>query len=1159
MVLTYEKLCFEVIDSTLSLILNNDEYKWMMNASDEELAKRLGMANSKDAEIIRSEYWHRRSQFQNFTIEDLLSVAEQYLNGFRKTMVDCGCPEENYMIDIDLEELVNELRYRGIRVIGLESQSGEVVGPNPEGRIPSEMPGLLEGIVNPSIFELRSVKGTFIYSDQGESHPVRNASVSFIWTGSHPDKNKFINNKHTEQNGYFSDAVPDGLVVSTLSIGVSYTDVVEKRFSFTVEELRDMRGDLGTMVLSIEFSKGDSMLGALDNIATSIDNAVDGESLADHPELSFGGGDGDFLLKLGTASSQYSYSVLYRLIEPEMTRKDADIMYDPPIRKAIMEPIDISEFRKSIMKDPSLQLRMGSLGLGYIITLQQVWKPVNFALGNLLYSVALAPGEEQRLIIREKSESYMVSDREMLSSTLTESFLSRQRSSMDSMFNRSLMETLTGHSESRSKTVGTTAGSLAALFGAGSYSKTEASSSSYQNGSRDQISEFTENLNESLSRNAQSQRESSRIGIRMAHSQESTSVTSKIIANHNRSHALTMQYWEMIRNYSISTRVADVRLVCYIPLEIITFLPDSEDQSHIINSEDLVKVIDNRTVKSFFLERYEKALKYYDVLYANIPSEYRTGLRLMNHYATCPGWDFQNRVDNTPTKLKLTLLGQFLSYQDISVRLRLKNGKGWVKGHLKTAIGVDVTEASTKEEFIVKMRNKRVSPSTRLYELSVPPGVRDDDFDWLELGLKCPDVIWFSSPRTAANLQDKLYEQSISREGRPELMRMGTGSDYTSGFYTYKGGSAFISRAEYVKIGNPIVKSLMLEVDTIISTEKKAYLDLKISSELISTLTFNICDDMPTMTFEELQKIEMAFQHIVENTVPYSRAIWAGLTIEERAMLFEEHTVSVPRADPKDIWSQIPLANCISNQVEGFYGNCMVVPFHYSPAMAEEMETSQKEVQDALFRYHTEAFRAPDIRISIPVGGIVGEAVLGGSNASEKIDITRFWNWQDSPLDHAPGIGLSDLNTSLLSGAVAPSTLASLQQALSLTSPVTALPDITTQMTQEGAEFLDIRNAEGLSAHFTAAAKAASSERTNAVDQSAVLEKKACDVISSVMSGGASGADGGGNAANVAGAIKGATGSTGGGGGNASNNAAGTAGGGNPRAQQASNSQGGDQ
>jgi len=43
--------------------------------------------------------------------------------------------------------------------------------------------------------------------------------------------------------------------------------------------------------------------------------------------------------------------------------------------------------------------------------------------------------------------------------------------------------------------------------------------------------------------------------------------------------------------------------------------------------------------------------------------------------------------------------------------------------------------------------------------------------------------------------------------------------------------------------------------------------------------------------------------------------------------------------------------------------------------------------------------------VALPTGGVFAEAVLGRFNSAEKLDITRFWNWQDSPIPvQAPDI-----------------------------------------------------------------------------------------------------------------------------------------------------------
>ena len=43
-----------------------------------------------------------------------------------------------------------------------------------------------------------------------------------------------------------------------------------------------------------------------------------------------------------------------------------------------------------------------------------------------------------------------------------------------------------------------------------------------------------------------------------------------------------------------------------------------------------------------------------------------------------------------------------------------------------------------------------------------------------------------------------------------------------------------------------------------------------------------------------------------------------------------------------------------------------------------------------------------DSLVPLPSGGVFAEAVLGRSNSAEKLDLTRFWNWQDSPIPLQP-------------------------------------------------------------------------------------------------------------------------------------------------------------
>ena len=101
---------------------------------------------------------------------------------------------------------------------------------------------------------------------------------------------------------------------------------------------------------------------------------------------------------------------------------------------------------------------------------------------------------------------------------------------------------------------------------------------------------------------------------------------------------------------------------------------------------------------------------------------------------------------------------------------------------------------------------------------------------------------------------------------------------------------------------------------------------------------------------------------------------------------------------------------------------------------------TEGEIEKALLAYQQAGFEPPTSVISLPTHGVLGEAVLGCCPSAEKIDLTRFWNWQDSASDAAPTIAPVSLPTtspSLTTGMQAPNSLTNLP---SLINNVLAAP-----------------------------------------------------------------------------------------------------------------------
>ena len=269
-----------------------------------------------------------------------------------------------------------------------------------------------------------------------------------------------------------------------------------------------------------------------------------------------------------------------------------------------------------------------------------------------------------------------------------------------------------------------------------------------------------------------------------------------------------------------------------------------------------------------------------------------------------------------------------------------------------------------------------------------------------------------------------------------------------------------------------------------------------------------LSQSIPILKLADLQRIEATLQHVATETMHYSQCVWASLSDNERVLMLDQYTVEMDfqrsqyYAKPdkqtaggkKSDEVKVPLLNCINvKKMLGFYGNCMIFPFTYPEELAEKLGKTSAEVQESLYRYHTSCFRVPSTSISLPTEGMIGEAVLGETNVSEEIDLTRFWNWKDSPIDSMP-IGpealsqhdlladkkTKDISALGLTGATAP-------------TAVTA-PEILKALTSRPAPtFADITAANATAQFLQQTGVANTNAQANMVTQNAEIVKKALE------------------------------------------------------------------
>lgn len=144
-------------------------------------------------------------------------------------------------------------------------------------------------------------------------------------------------------------------------------------------------------------------------------------------------------------------------------------------------------------------------------------------------------------------------------------------------------------------------------------------------------------------------------------------------------------------------------------------------------------------------------------------------------------------------------------------------------------------------------------------------------------------------------------------------------------------------------------------------------------------------DQTETVAFELGASIAQAdvIDHLKQNALHYSSAIWRSLDAATITTMLSAYTFNgrplIEQVDP------VPVT---------VIGNYLVFRTY-----ADEKDESW---QRFLEKHDLVNPKPLEDMVPLPSGGVFAEAVLGRSNSAEKLDITRFWNWQDSPIPILP-------------------------------------------------------------------------------------------------------------------------------------------------------------
>ena len=866
------------------------------------------------------------------------------------------------------------------------------------------------------------------------------------------------------------------------------------------------------------------------------------------------GDDGQCQLSFQTNYSvdRFPYSVFFRLVEPRtsivtevykiqrtgnanftpLTKWDINLHIQVTDessyvdRTPVEQPISVDGFRDQIIgvdgsNPPTVGATesvpmAGTLGLGYVLKLAQLWTSKGYALGDLVYSLPLAPGEQEEVAIFERVDTASVRESELLSDQEQQTLMQTSDASSEATFSSAFNEMAQGGSHFDTQASSSSwGGSIIVLSGGGGSSSSSGNSSEWMSGQRDQVQQAAEDSHTAVARQAAARRDAFRTSMRLASATESQSVTTKTITNHNHTRALTLQYWEVLRLFGITTDVEGAMLVCLVPLEVVRFLSPGQvlllDTKHLPAGRDDV------------LNRYALVLKHADVLARSLPREFQYGLTLLRQFASDPTADIQTSSSAAEDVINFSLTGTFLPFEEIYVSAVTRRGTrlGPVRLSGQVATVPDIhndlkNSFSTKDSLLGYLRLRR-QPAISLPligtiggqdytvtgNLAVPPSLARNDIIGFELSrnfqpwdydLVSPDVqtATFLGITVPITIDSKLVSSTIHFSPQDLEGELGGPilGNFTASLLAISGGGS----------SSP--------------DPKETYANDNLNGVELPPAIYPVpaVQLTPVLKYSQLLDIEKMLQHVVRNTIVYSKAVWWSLTPEERAIMLEGYTIGVPSGGITDPSQMVPLLNCVQNQVLGFYGNSMIMPFIIPASVAESMNITSSQVQQMLTQFHKTAFDPPQSTIALPTRGVLGEAVLGHCSSAEKIDLTRFWNWADSPADTAPQISPVTLPTttpSVAAGLTAPNTLTGMQPLINnfnasggATSPDTSLLTSMIQAAAGQKDFsTDITGASQLAPLILNTQKTAESARADALKTTKDLSAQAMATAGDIVGG----------------------------------------------------------
>lgn len=213
---------------------------------------------------------------------------------------------------------------------------------------------------------------------------------------------------------------------------------------------------------------------------------------------------------------------------------------------------------------------------GVMLTFEQGWFQEGLALGELRKSLSLAPGEVTKLAVVDWRRQSRTSDKSARTEVDIAAASTDEGTNVESVQRGVANQTQRGDSfsmgsASHFEAGGSFGGLFASASASGGHSSHMGFAASSSTGTREVAAEAAKNVQRNTEQMAQSTRSSRATQVIEVSESEQQSTTTRVVANYNHAHALTMQYFEVLQIYSLRTKVVRADRCVFIPMEPLDF------------------------------------------------------------------------------------------------------------------------------------------------------------------------------------------------------------------------------------------------------------------------------------------------------------------------------------------------------------------------------------------------------------------------------------------------------------------------------------------------------------------------------------------------------------------------------------------------------------